>query len=204
MNPFEKSISSYFSPEQFTLIQKIKIGIAGAGGLGSNLAVCLTRCGFKNFEIIDSDVIETKNLNRQYYFLDEVGQAKVTALAERLKKINPDINIITKRLRLSSANIGQYFQDREVLFEAFDNVESKSLLLEHFGSTDKLLIFGNGMAGISNQQEIKIKKIKENIYFVGDGQTQVSSQNPPLAPRVTACAALMASCALEIITQKTS
>jgi len=199
MNEFEKALLSYYSPKQLSVIQKTKIGIAGAGGLGSNIAVCLARSGFMDFEIIDPDLVDMKNLNRQYYFLSDIGQPKVEAILKRLKKINPDITVKTETIYLSRKNIMNYFSNRDVIFEAFDNVESKTLLLESFGNSNKLLIFGNGMAGISNQSEIKIKKIRENIFIVGDGATCVGPKTPPLAPRVTACAAMMASCALEQI-----
>ncbi len=197
MNEFEKALLHYYSPEQLSVIQKVKVGIAGAGGLGSNIAMCLTRSGFRNLEVIDSDVVEMKNLNRQFYFLADVGLPKVEALAERLKKINPGLAVKTEKVRFTRENISGYFQDRDIIFEAFDNVVSKTMLLEFFGDSEKLLILGNGMAGFGNQNEIKIKKIKKNIYMVGDGVTSVGNNNPPLAPRVTACASLMASVGLE-------
>ncbi|KAF0134725.1 MAG: thiamine biosynthesis protein ThiF family 2 [Candidatus Saganbacteria bacterium] len=199
MNDFEQALTNYFLPEQLAKIEKTKIGIAGCGGLGSNIVVCLVRSGFKNFELMDFDVVETKNLNRQYYYLDEVGQSKVDVLSTRLLKINPDLKIKKVKAQLSDENIASYFQDRDIIFEAFDNVPSKKLIMETFGNTNKLLIFGCGMAGITNQSEIKIKKIKNNIYMVGDGVTCVGPENPPLAPRVFACASLMASAALEAV-----
>ncbi|MFA5839527.1 MAG: sulfur carrier protein ThiS adenylyltransferase ThiF [Candidatus Margulisiibacteriota bacterium] len=197
MHEFEKALLNYYSPEQLAAIFQKKIGIAGAGGLGSNIAVCLVRSGFVDFEIIDSDVIEMKNLNRQYYFLDEVGKPKVAVLTERLKQINPAVKVKSAKERITLANITNYFTDRDVVFEAFDNVESKTLLMEALANSGKLLVFGSGMAGISNQNELKINKLRENIFLVGDGITPVGKNNPPLAPRVVACAALMASVVLE-------
>ena len=198
MNEFEASLRNYFSEEQLSKIQNTKIGIAGAGGLGSNIAACLVRSGFKDFEILDSDVIETKNLNRQYYFLDEVGLPKVIALSSRLRRINPDIKIAAGNVRIQKSNVSEYFQDRDIIFEAFDEVDSKKLLLEEFGNSGKTLIFGNGMSGVANK-EIIIRKIKKNIYIIGDQETYVGKESPPLAPRVAACAATMAAVALENI-----
>lgn len=198
MNKFEDAISGYYTADQLSKVQSAKIGIAGAGGLGSNIAVCLARCGFKDFEIVDFDRIEAKNLNRQYYFLDEIGFAKVKAISDRLKRINPGIRAKNHKVRLTRKNITSYFQDRDIIFEAFDDAGSKMILLEAFGNSDKALIFGNGMAGIKNKA-LKIRKIKKNIYIVGDHETPVGKNNPPLAPRVTACAAMMASVALENI-----
>ena len=202
MNDFETALINYYSADQLQKIQNIRIGLAGAGGLGSNIAVCLALSGFKRFELVDYDAVELKNLNRQYYFLSEVGQAKVEALEKRLRLINPDIQIKKGRARLGPDNILNHFQDSDILFEAFDNVESKKLLLESFGNSSKLIIFGNGMAGVGNHRELKIRGFKPNIYFVGDGETNVGPESPPLAPRVTACAALMASVALESVLKR--
>ncbi|MDC0977625.1 sulfur carrier protein ThiS adenylyltransferase ThiF [bacterium] len=197
MNEFEQSLGNYFETQTLTYIQKIKIGIAGAGGLGSNIANCLVRSGFKNFEILDLDIIETKNLNRQNYFLSEIGHSKVETLKKRLLQINPDCQIITHQIKLTTQNTKEYFQNTAILFEAFDEVASKKLILEEYGNADKLIISGCGMAGYNNQPEIKIRKVSKKIYIVGDEQTEVSKSTPPLAPRVITCASLMASIALE-------
>jgi sulfur carrier protein ThiS adenylyltransferase len=199
MIDFEQALSGYFSPEQLARVRRTRVGLAGAGGLGSNIAVCLVRSGFRDFEIVDFDLIEMKNLNRQYYFLDEVGQPKAATLAARLNKINPRASVRARQVRLHAGNINDYFQDRDIIFEAFDGAGSKALLLESFAESGKLLVFGNGLAGLSNENEIKIKKVRQNIFMVGDGVSGVGSDKPPLAPRVVACASLMAACALEAL-----
>lgn len=197
MNDFEASLLNYYTPEQLAAVQKAKIGIVGAGGLGSNIAACLVRSGFRDIEIVDSDVVEMKNLNRQLYFREEVGRPKVEVLCERLKKINPDIVAKNEINRITRENVSGYFSEKDIIFEAVDTVESKTMMLESFGNSGKLLIVGSGMAGISNQNALTIKKIKDGVFMVGDGVTSVGQEHPPLAPRVTACASLMASVALE-------
>ncbi|MCX5749736.1 MAG: sulfur carrier protein ThiS adenylyltransferase ThiF [Candidatus Saganbacteria bacterium] len=197
MNEFEKGLLKYFTKEQLGIIQKTKIGIAGCGGLGSNIANAIVRSGFKDFEIIDEDVIEASNLNRQNYFLGEIGASKVDTTAKKILLINPDAKIKAKKIHLDRSNILEYYKDRDVIFEAFDNAQSKKLFLESFGNTDKILIMGSGMAGIKNETHIKIRKARKNVYIVGDEETYAGKETPPLAPRVIACAALMASVALE-------
>jgi len=195
-NIFEEGLLRYLSAEQLGKIQQTKIGIAGVGGLGSNIAQILVRTGFVDFEIIDNDVIDASNLNRQNYFLDEIGRLKVEVTVERLKKINPAVKVSCSKVRLNNENIKDYFHDRSVLFEAFDNVQSKAMFLECFAGSDKLLVFGSGMSGIVGE-EIKVKKIRENIFIVGDGVTEVGQDSPPLAPRVMLCATIMASIVVE-------
>ncbi|MFA5104699.1 MAG: sulfur carrier protein ThiS adenylyltransferase ThiF [Candidatus Margulisiibacteriota bacterium] len=197
MNNFSGALLKYLSKEQIEKIQKIKIGIAGCGGLGSNIANALVRSGFRDFEIIDHDAVEVSNLNRQNFYLDEIGLSKVEATTTRLIKINPDINIAAKKLYLDESNISLQFKDRDIIFEAFDSAESKKLFIETFGNSGKLLILGSGMAGISNKKPIAVRKIKDNIYIVGDEEADIEKGLPPLAPRVIACAAMMAGVALE-------
>lgn len=199
MNKFEKGLLKYFTKAQLHKIQTAKIGIAGCGGLGTNIANALARSGFIDFEIIDNDIVEGSNLNRQNYFIDEIGLNKTDVTGKRIRQINPDANIITHKIRLSKGNFNKYFRDRGIVFEAFDNKPSKKLFLEMLGNSDRLLIMGSGMAGIKGDGSIKIKKVKRNLFIVGDGITDADKKNPPLAPRVIACAALMASVALENI-----
>lgn len=197
MNDFEKGLEKYLDPEQLKSAGRTKIGIAGCGGLGSNIANILVRTGFKDFELIDHDVIEASNLNRQNYNLDEIGVSKVETTAKKLIAVNPDIYIMTKMLRLDESNIAGQFSDRDIIFEAFDRAASKKLFLETFGNSGKLLIMGSGMAGISNERQIKVRKAKENVYIVGDEESDIANGLPPLAPRVIACAAMMAGVALD-------
>ncbi len=197
MNPFETAVSAYYTPQQWRRIQQTRIGIAGAGGLGSNIAVALVRSGFKYLEIADFDVVEAKNLNRQFYFLNEIGRFKVEVLSERLKAINPAVEIATHRTRLTPSNIARHFESADCVCEAFDGPEAKQMFLEAFLASGKFLVMGSGMAGIRNQTAISIRKLKENLHIVGDGITAVGPENPPCAPRVSACAGLMASVLLE-------
>ena len=75
-------------------LSKFRVGIAGAGGLGSNCAVALARSGVGTLVISDFDIIEEPNLNRQYYFTDQVGLMKTVALKENIARINPDVSVI--------------------------------------------------------------------------------------------------------------
>lgn len=196
-NPFEAAVSQYYSPRQWRAIRQTRVGIAGAGGLGSNIAVALVRSGFRYLEIADFDCVEPKNLNRQYYFLAEAGRPKVEALERRLRAINPGVEARVHRVRLTEDNITEYFKTADYLLEAFDRPEAKRLFLEAFMGSGKRLVMGSGMAGISNEKPIAIRKLRENAWLVGDGVTGVGRENPPCAPRVAVCAGLMASVVLE-------
>lgn len=199
MNSFEKALENDISPENLKKIQNVKIGIAGAGGLGSNCAFNLVRSGFLNFKILDFDIVEPSNLNRQFYFYDQIGLPKVEALKVNLTRINPNINVEIQNIKIDSENASKIFVDCDVVVEAFDSVEYKILLVERYYSSGKLLVSASGLAGFGNSDAILVKKIRANFYIIGDLQTEVSKEKPPLSPRVNVAAAKQADVILEYI-----
>src|SRR5512133_2036745 len=93
-----------------THLSKFRVGIAGAGGLGSNCAVALARSGIGALVIADYDIVESSNLNRQYYFSDQAGKPKVLALAENIHRIDENIKVTAVAERLNKINIPAIFK----------------------------------------------------------------------------------------------
>ena len=88
--------------------QKLEVGrvaIAGLGGLGSNIAVAPARIGVGHLHLLDFDRIDLTNLNRQQYFLDQVGWYKTEALAETLQRISPYLDIRFDTVKITEENI---------------------------------------------------------------------------------------------------
>jgi sulfur carrier protein ThiS adenylyltransferase len=197
MNILEQGLLTYLNQEQLKKIQSMKIGIGGAGGLGSNTAMMLVRTGFNNFEIVDYDVIEPSNLNRQQFFADEVGLSKVDVLKKRLLQINPDLRIIIHKTKWSTEIGNQFFQNCDFIIEAFDQADWKKKFVDYYHDKTKYIISGNGMAGLLEKKPLQIRRIG-NIYIAGDGSTDTHQGHPPMAPRVTACAAMMAEIVLDL------
>ncbi|MBF0522134.1 MAG: sulfur carrier protein ThiS adenylyltransferase ThiF [Candidatus Omnitrophica bacterium] len=196
MNSFEQGLLRYLSKKQLAQIQSVQVGIGGAGGLGSNVALLLVRTGFKNLEILDSDKVDISNLNRQQYFLKDIGKDKTKVLKRRLLDINPDLQIKIHTIKWSAHNGSKFFKDCSIIVEAFDQVENKHAFVEFYQDKAKTIVAGNGMAGINSPKPILVKKL-DNIYFVGDNTTDIRHGHPPLAPRVTLCAAMMAEAVLK-------
>lgn len=188
----------------FTEIKKIlakkTVGIAGAGGLGSNCAVALARVGVGNLIIADFDILSKDNLNRQYYFNNQIGQKKVFALKENLLKINPEVNVDAYDLKLQPENIVETFSTCDVIVEAFDLAEMKQMIIETVISelSGKPVVIGLGVAGWGDNNSIGFRK-EGNIYICGDEKTEVAENLPPLAPRVGMVANMQANTVLEIL-----
>ena len=201
MNIFENALLRYLKPEQLAAIQKTKIGIGGAGGLGSNAAVILARTGFCNFEILDKDVVEASNLNRQNYTLADIGKPKVECLKQFLLSINPDIQLTLHQQEWTKDKASGLFQDCTVMVEAFDKAAFKFDFVEYYRVRVPYVVSGNGMAGLDITTELSIRKAG-NVFIVGDGTTDITDGHPPLAPRVMECAAKMANTVLQLTLHK--
>ncbi|MBI4806219.1 MAG: sulfur carrier protein ThiS adenylyltransferase ThiF [Desulfovibrio sp.] len=197
MNPFETGLCRYLGPEELERIRATRVGIAGAGGLGSNCAWMLVRSGFTDFIIVDNDVVEPSNLNRQFFFARQAGMPKVKALAENLLAINPDVTVNSIDGLVSQESVGSLFADRDVVIEAFDQPQAKRMIVEAYLGTGKFLVAASGLAGCGDADRIKTHKMKDNFYVVGDLVTQVSPECPPLSPCVTVAAAKQADLVLE-------
>lgn len=147
----------------------VKIGIAGAGGIGSNVAMLLARAGAESLVVADFDEVEIQNLNRQFFFADQVGMLKVDALAQNLLRINNAIEVEMHSMRLTADNACEVFHNCDVLVEAVDDSETKVILIEEWSTVfpDKLIIACSGIAGTFPLSEIRTERTG-NLSVVGD------------------------------------
>ena len=201
-NEFETAISHFYSPEEFRKLQNSVVGVLGAGGLGSNCAVNLVRSGIRNLIIADYDIVELSNLNRQYYFSSHVEQYKVEALQDVLTAINSNVIVKIYKDKLTTENIPEIYKKADILIEAFDTVEAKSMFLEATISLDVPKIMVSGLAGIGNSDTLRTKKLGQNLYIVGDEHSGVDNAYP-YAPRVAIAAAKQADLALSLLLENT-
>ena len=172
----------------------MRIGIAGAGGIGSNVAVQLVRAGLKCFlKIVDFDRIESSNLNRQFYFTDQIGQPKAPTLVENLKRIDPAADLQALVLRLDARNMADTFEDVEIVVEGFDGASDKKTLIETFAGTPKMVVAASGVAGL-DLDGITVRTLG-NCHIVGDFATEAGHDNL-YAPKVILVAAVMSQIVL--------
>lgn len=187
--------------EQIRQILKTKtVGIAGCGGLGSNCAVALARVGIGRLILADFDLVQEGNLNRQFYFYDQIGMLKVTALKQNIFRINPDVRIHTFDIRLCQSDIIEIYSKCDVIVEAFDKPEMKYMILDavHNHMSDKHLVMGVGMAGWGDNNLIRTRQ-SDNLIICGDEINAIADECPPLAPRVGVVANMQANVVLEIL-----
>jgi len=172
-----------------------KIGIAGVGGIGSNVALHLVRSGVKYFKIVDFDEITETNLNRQFYFRDQLGRRKVDKLKENLERIMPDLIIEKEFKLLTPENIAGTFEDCDIIIEGFDKPSCKAFLIDVLAKSGKTVISACGVAGM-DADAIKVKKVSASVFIIGDFKTDISDKKL-FSHKVSLAASLMAGIALE-------
>lgn len=195
-NPLKTGLQCYFNENQLQRLASVRLGIAGAGGLGSNIAMLLARSGIEKFVLIDRDKIELSNLTRQHYWPDQVGEKKVSALCGHLLNLNPSCQIKTCHLDLLNHDLIALLAQADIWIEALDDSIAKKIFVETALLQKKTVIAASGIAGYGGQP--LQKRILGNLTVIGDFQSSVDHA-PPLAPKVMQAAAMMADRALELI-----
>ncbi len=197
----EALMAARHTPGVHAKIKRATVGIAGCGGLGSAVAIALARIGVGHLVIADFDVVEPSNLNRQQYFVDQIGLPKVEALHENLARINPYVRITRHFERLTPDNIPDRFGRVDVMVEAFDGADQKAMLAQTFLSRvpGKALVMGSGMAGFGPSNTVVTQRAASNLYLVGDGETAARPGEGLMAPRVGIAAHHQANAVLRLL-----
>ncbi len=182
-------------------VKEARVGIAGLGGLGSAVAVALARVGLGTLVIADFDVVEPSNLNRQQYFVDQIGMSKVQAMRENLGRINPYVHIEGHEVMLTREEIPRIFASTPIVVEAFDKAEMKAMLITTVleKMPGHIVVAASGLAGYGPSNTIRTEGVSPWLYVVGD---QVSAATPGsglMAPRVGIAAHHQANLVLRLI-----
>lgn len=176
------------------------VGIAGAGGLGSNCAQALARAGIGRLIVVDFDAVSASNLDRQFYFLDQVGMPKVEALAANLARIDPAVAVRAVNARLDPDLARRLFSGCDAVVEALDDAGAKAMLIETILTfmPGMPLVAASGLAGWGASDQLRVHRMG-GFTLVGDQSREVGPAAAPMAPRVCAVAALQANEVLELL-----
>jgi sulfur carrier protein ThiS adenylyltransferase len=176
------------------------VGIAGVGGLGSNAAISLIRAGVGSFVLVDFDNVEQGNLNRQYYFRDQIGEKKVDALKENFIRINPSVSVEIHCEKLLPGSMTRYFKEVDVIVEALDDAQTKIGFIEEVLHMlpDTPLVAASGVAGYGHSDRISTRRVG-NLYVCYDENAKSSDEDVLMAPKVCLMANWQANIVLEIL-----
>lgn len=177
-----------------------KVCILGLGGLGSNVAVLLARAGVGYLKLVDFDIVEASNLNRQQYRISHIGMKKTEAMKDIIKEINPFVEVDILDTKVDRENIYSIVGDIGIVVEAFDSAEMKAMIIgELLTNKNKIVVSASGMAGLGSANEIITKKIKNNFYLVGDNYSDYEKYSGIISTRVMLCASHQANVVLRLI-----
>ncbi len=197
----EGMMCSRHTPKVHQKVSAGRVAICGLGGLGSNAAVYLARTGVGHLHLIDFDTVDASNLNRQSYMVRDLGQRKTDALARQIADINPFIDVRTDFIRLTEDNVPTILKDDQVICEAFDNPDAKTMLVHTIleQCPDKYIVSASGMAGYGDSNAIETKKITSHFYICGDQTRNAKPGRGLMAPRVAICAGHEANLILKLL-----
>jgi len=197
----ESMMMARHTPNVHKKVNKSKIAIAGLGGLGSNIAIMLARIGVGQLLLVDFDIVEPSNLNRQNYNISHLGMPKTAALKKQIEEINPFIKVETKNIKVSEDNIIEIFSGYDIICEAFDKPETKSMLVNVVLNklTKTKIVAASGMAGYDSSNLIKTVNPINRLYLCGDFENEAKIGKGLMAPRVQICAGHQVNMVLRLL-----
>lgn len=144
------------SEEECKLLHTKRVLIVGCGGLGGNLISILLRIGVGNLRIVDGDVFDPSNLNRQLFSsVSALGQNKARIAAQSAFDINPDVHVDVIEEFFTEENAAMLLQDCDIVLDALDNIPSRRLLAAACEKAGLPLIYG-AISGWVSQAAISL------------------------------------------------
>jgi sulfur carrier protein ThiS adenylyltransferase len=192
-------------PEEYTDLRArlgvTRVGIIGLGGLGSNVAWMLLRAGVGALVLADHDAVDASNLERQFYFADQVGLPKTEALSTNLQRITPGARLECFQTHIDEGNLGEIFGGVDVLVEAADSAHAKAMVVA--AASEQLpgtpIVAASGVAGYGSPNDIITRHLMGDVWMVGDLVSEVSAEHPLFASRVAVAAGHQAHMVVRIL-----
>jgi len=159
-NQFDRS-AMLIGYEGIELLSKKHVAVFGVGGVGSFCVEALARAGVGSITVIDSDVVDITNINRQAIALHStVGRPKVEVLKERALDINPDVDFCAIYKKFSAENEEEFdFSDADYIVDAIDMVTSKIRLIERAKASGVRIISSMGTGNKTDPSFLKVSDI---------------------------------------------
>ena len=197
----EALMAARHTPGVHECMKKASVGVAGLGGLGSNVAISLARMGIGKLILADFDSVEPSNLNRQQYDISHIGMTKTHAMTRILNGINPYLSITAHNVVLDQENIPSFFQTADIAVECLDSADTKAMFIQTVAKflPETYVIGASGVAGYGASNTIQTIKLGDKIFMVGDLVTAAEPGRGLMAPRVAIAANHQANLAVSLL-----
>ena len=200
----DRAFDERFPAEIKAKLNGARVAVAGLGGLGSNIAMMLARSGVGHLLLVDFDVVDVTNLNRQAYTIPQLGMPKPQAIRQLLDAVNPYLKYEERFVKVTPDNVKELFEGYDIICEAFDHPDQKAMLVNEVLTKlpGAIVVSGNGMAGYSDANDIQTRQVMKRLYVCGDGSTDALDGIGLMSPRVTVCAAHQTNKVIQLILQE--
>ena len=200
---YSRNIGVITQDEQVLISQK-SVCIIGCGGLGGGVIENLTRLGVGKLTVVDSDVFDVTNLNRQVLSNEEnIGKSKAAEAVDQMKRINSNVEITPIQTELTEENCRQIIAGHDIVIDAVDNIKTRHVLEEACEKEGITLIHGaiggwSGQVGVSRPGD----KLFQKIYpaHENDASVDTSAGNPSFTAAVVS--AIQAAEAIKVLLGK--
>lgn len=162
---FEREIK-LIGEENLEKIKSKTVAVVGVGGVGGYAVESLVRAGISKLIIIDYDIVDITNLNRQIISLQSnIGKYKTDVIKERINNINPNCNVITINTKLNEENLYLLFNEKpDYIIDACDTLKVKEMLILECKKRKIKLISSMGTGNKLNPELLKITDIRKTSY----------------------------------------
>lgn len=152
--------------DNYFKIKNLSILVLGVGGVGGYVAESLVRCGVENITIVDPDIVDITNINRQIIALhSNIGKKKVDVLENRILDINPNCHVEKFDLFYSELNKDVIFNKKyDYIIDACDTIKSKELIIRESIKRNINIISSMGAGFKIDPSKISINKLKKTSY----------------------------------------
>lgn len=185
------------SPEEQRLLKEKRVLVAGCGGLGGYLVETLTRLGVGEITVVDGDVFEPSNLNRQLLCtLPSLGQSKVLTAKERAQAVNPEVLLHAAEKYLDVSNAEELTAGQDLVLDALDSAPARLLLEEACTQSGVVLIHGAVQGWLAQVAVVPPGSgVLRRLYGerAGSGEKSTLPFTPPF------CAAIQGAQAVELL-----
>ncbi len=178
------------SAEENSKLRNFNIAVVGCGGLGGYIIEMFARLGIGRLTLIDGDMFEVSNLNRQLLSTPEnMGQPKAKEAEKRVRLINPEVQVLSKQTRLETHNAEELLRGHDLICDALDNIPTRLIIEEVAGRLHIPMVFG-AIAGWHAQigSILPGDRLLEKLYLDSEVEkgAEVHLGNPSFTPALAA------------------
>ncbi|WP_393970833.1 HesA/MoeB/ThiF family protein [Oxyplasma meridianum] len=171
-------VLSRFTHDDLERISRSRVMVVGLGGTGSTAARLFAESGVSDLSIVDQDTVSISNIQRQMYFMGDIGRKKVSATSEYLNRINPDVNVTTYDTVFDSRFAISHAGEFDLIFDGTDNITTRRIINDISVKTGKPWIFSSAIETYGEFKAIVPGKTSCYACFMpnAEGSPQTCSQ----------------------------